>query len=71
MKIQGPIKFEKGKGIPQKVLEGLTSINTPFGKYFPETKTFKNKKVITSRKPGFISKKPSFVKEIISVRRVR
>ena len=55
MKIQGLIKFEKGKDIPQKVWNALSYIRTPFGKYWTKTKTFENKQVITSKKPGIKS----------------
>uniref|UniRef100_A0A6H1ZXC6 Uncharacterized protein n=1 Tax=viral metagenome TaxID=1070528 RepID=A0A6H1ZXC6_9ZZZZ len=55
MKIQGPIKFEKGKDIPQKVWNALSFIRTPFDKYWTKTKTFENKQVITSKKPGIKS----------------
>jgi len=55
MKIQGPIKFEKGKDIPQKVWNALSNIRTPFGKYWTKTKTFENKQVITSKKPGEVN----------------
>uniref|UniRef100_A0A6H2A1Z2 Uncharacterized protein n=1 Tax=viral metagenome TaxID=1070528 RepID=A0A6H2A1Z2_9ZZZZ len=55
MKIQGLIKFEKGKDIPQKVWDALSFIRTPFGKYWTKTKTFENKQVIISKKPGIKS----------------
>jgi len=61
MKIQGLIKFEKGKDIPQKVWDALSFIRTPFGKYWTKTKTFENKQVITFKKPGI---KPIFSKII-------